>query len=74
MKRRCSWWKSAPRTILVVIEAVAIDGGVEELAGDKLASYILQDIVPLTGVLNLKGFHRPLLSVQVGLLATVIAN
>lgn len=48
--------------------------GVEELAGDKLVSNILQHIVPLTRVLNLKGFHRPLLSVQVGLLATVIAN
>lgn len=56
-----------------VIEAVAIDVGVVELAGDKLVSNILRDIVPFAGVLNLEGFHRPLLPVQVGLLATVIA-
>lgn len=47
-----------------VVEAVAEDVAVDGLAQDKVSN-ILQEIVPFTGVLNLEGFHRPLLSVQV---------
>ncbi|KAJ4982122.1 hypothetical protein NE237_032959 [Protea cynaroides] len=46
-----------------VVEAVADDVGIAELGEDESSS-LLQEIVPYTGVLNLKGFRHPLLAVQ----------
>ncbi|TYJ22228.1 hypothetical protein E1A91_A08G112000v1 [Gossypium mustelinum] len=47
-----------------VVEATAMEIGIEELATeDGTASF--KDLIPYTGVLNLEGLHRPLLSVQV---------
>ncbi|XP_043715464.1 BAHD acyltransferase DCR-like isoform X2 [Telopea speciosissima] len=46
-----------------VVEAVADDVGIAELGEDE-SSLLLQEIVPYTGVLNLEGFRRPLLAVQ----------
>ncbi|XXG88236.1 hypothetical protein AAC387_Pa12g0475 [Persea americana] len=46
-----------------VVEAEALGLCVEDLTGDKAYS-LLQEIVPFTGVLNLEGFHLPLLALQ----------
>ncbi|KAK1289053.1 BAHD acyltransferase DCR [Acorus calamus] len=46
-----------------VVEAVAEEVEVAELAADEVPE-LLQQIVPLTGVMNLEGLHRPLLAVQ----------
>ncbi|KAF8412232.1 hypothetical protein HHK36_000192 [Tetracentron sinense] len=46
-----------------VLEAVAQDVGVEELAEDE-ASSVLKEVVPYTKIMNLEGLHRPLLAVQ----------
>ncbi|XP_042510091.1 BAHD acyltransferase DCR-like isoform X1 [Macadamia integrifolia] len=46
-----------------VVEAVVDGVGIDELGEDE-SSFLLQEIVPYTGVLNLEGFRRPLLAVQ----------
>lgn len=46
-----------------VIEASTEGVGVEELAEGEATS-LLQEVVPYTGIMNLEGFHRPLLAVQ----------
>ncbi|KAG9441339.1 hypothetical protein H6P81_017193 [Aristolochia fimbriata] len=46
-----------------VIEAIAENVSVEELSDDKVSG-LFKVLVPYAGVLNLQGFHKPLLAVQ----------
>ncbi|XP_068639915.1 BAHD acyltransferase DCR-like [Aristolochia californica] len=46
-----------------VIEAEAVDISVEELSEDNVSSF-MEEIVPFSGILNVQGFHKPLLAVQ----------
>ncbi|XP_068646037.1 BAHD acyltransferase DCR-like [Aristolochia californica] len=46
-----------------VIEALAEDVSVEELSEEKVSS-LMEEIVPFSGILNVQGFHKPLLAVQ----------
>ncbi|KAL5727390.1 hypothetical protein ACHQM5_000595 [Ranunculus cassubicifolius] len=55
-----------------VVEAVAEEVEVEELAAEE-ASSVMQEIIPYTNVMNFEGLHRPLLVVQITKLKDGIA-
>ncbi|KAF6157710.1 hypothetical protein GIB67_037283 [Kingdonia uniflora] len=47
-----------------VVEAIAEEVTVADLAEDEIPRSDFQEIVPYTGIMNLEGLHRPLLAVQ----------